>query len=481
LRSRISVLLLLGFSMIIPILLYFWIDQLELVNSVYSSKLLLFMIALVSLLAFIVSLVICIVGQRMRNIKIIFIALTYVSLLGMLLLHGLSLLDYSYATLHKSYVFAQLALIFASIWLWFSSLSADHRLVRWFAERQKYMLPFWWIVLSILSLFMWIYDQSIVHIFMYSEFGKRLITLSIIILNTWTVYRHLITYMASRFSFQLAVVYSTGWINTAQIVLITTSSHNVGWWAYHVLLFMAVLVMSIGIFREYLNTGSISASFKRLFRADPNNWINTYLTPSVKELIIATETKDEYTAGHNYRVTIYALMLGEELGLSSAQLKSIAQGGLIHDVGKIHVPDYVLNKTGKLTPVERKIIEQHPVNGYNMCKQLGFMLEELAIIRSHHEKWDGSGYPDHLAGEGIPLVARVVAVADVYDALTSSRSYRKAMSHTKAMNILESESGTHFDPRCIEAWINLVEQRMDIFEQILTNGQNMKLFIKKWS
>src|SRR5690606_2982000 len=142
-----------------------------------------------------------------------------------------------------------------------------------------------------------------------------------------------------------------------------------------------------------------------------------------------TETKDAYTAGHNYRVTVYALKLGEEMGLSSTQLKSIALGGLVHDVGKLYVPDYVLNKPGKLSTEERKLIENHPVDGYNMCKQIGFMLEELAIIRSHHEKWNGTGYPDQLAGEEIPLVARVIAVADVYDALTSSRSYRKAMSH----------------------------------------------------
>lgn len=467
--------------MIIPILLYFWIDRLQLVIDIYTLKLLVYIIALVSILALIISLAIGIVGHKMRNIKIIFIALAYASLVGMLLLHGLSIPDILSVETRKSYAFAQLGLAFASIWLWFSSLSADHHAVRWFSNRLKYIVLMWCGFLVIAGLLLWFFDQSVVHKLIYSDFGKRFITLSIILFNTWTVYRHLITYMASRFSFQLAIVYSTGWINTAQIFLITTSPNNVGWWGYHILLFMAVLVMTIGIFREYLHTGSITDSLKQLFRAEPNNWISTYLTPSVKELIIATEAKDAYTAGHNYRVTIYALMLGEELGLSSAQLKSIAQGGLIHDVGKIHIPDDVLNKKDKLTAFERKIIEQHPVSGYNMCRQLGFMLEELAIIRSHHEKWDGTGYPDQLAGEAIPLVARVVAVADVYDALTSSRSYRKAMTHHEAMQIIESQSGIHFDPRCIYAWSKLVESKREFFQNILASGQNMKLFINKWS
>src|SRR5690606_21799888 len=128
----------------------------------------------------------------------------------------------------------------------------------------------------------------------------------------------------------------------------------------------------------------------------------------------------------------------------------------------------------KLEPDERKLIENHPLDGYNMCRQLGFMLEELAIIRSHHEKWDGTGYPDRLAGEAIPLVARVTAVADVYDALTSSRSYRKAMTHEKAMSIIQEESGTHFDPRCVEAWVKVVTEEKEFFQRMLTSHIELK-------
>ena len=136
----------------------------------------------------------------------------------------------------------------------------------------------------------------------------------------------------------------------------------------------------------------------------------------------------------------------------------------MHDVGKISIPDSILNKPGKLSNEEREIIEQHPLSGYEMCRDLGFMKEELSIIRSHHEKWDGSGYPDKLKGEEIDLLARIVAVADVYDALTSERSYRKAWSHSNAMNLLMKERGKHFDPKCVNAWISLCDRNPSVYQ-----------------
>ncbi|NHM33822.1 HD-GYP domain-containing protein [Bacillus sp. C11] len=146
------------------------------------------------------------------------------------------------------------------------------------------------------------------------------------------------------------------------------------------------------------------------------------------------------------------MKLAEEMGLKPEELSIILQGTLLHDVGKISVPDHILNKPGKLTLEERNLIETHPVTGFDMCRGLGLLKEELSIIRSHHEKWDGTGYPDRLAGKNISLFARITAVADVYDALTSERSYRKAWTHAKSMEFLEANKGTHFDPSCVDAW-----------------------------
>lgn len=472
-RSRGLVLLKLGLAMILPILIYFWLDQKQGIHDALLHSSYVYMIGIVVLLSIILAVVMGIVAQRVRNIKILFVSLSYVSIGGMLIFHGLSLPRYGLALEQHFFLFAQLALLLSSCWLWLSSLSADHRLVRFLARHRMKLVPLWCLALVMLGCLVWFlqdFDGK------WQGFGHstiRLTTLFILLFNTWTVYRHLITYMASRFSIQLAIVYSTGWINTAQVVLVTITPNHTGWWAYHVLLLLSLVLMMVVIINEYTQTESLTASVKQLYRADPDRWIQTYKTPSVNELVRQTESKDAYTAGHNYRVTVYALKLGEEMGLSSSQLKSIAIGGLVHDVGKINIPDYVLNKPGKLTDEERLLIERHPIDGYNMCKQVGFMLEELSIIRSHHEKWDGSGYPDQLAGEAIPLVARVTAVADVYDALTSSRSYRKAMSHEKAMQIIVDESGKHFDPRCVEAWKKIVDEERCFIDDMLSSHKDV--------
>lgn len=152
---------------------------------------------------------------------------------------------------------------------------------------------------------------------------------------------------------------------------------------------------------------------------------------------------------------MYALELATELHIKPEQLRALAQGTIVHDVGKISVPDAILNKQGPLTSEERSIIEQHPAKGYEMCKALGFMMDELNIIRSHHERWDGTGYPDQLKGQNIPLLARIVAVADVYDALTSNRSYRQAWSHQDVIQLLIDGENSHFDEQCVEAWIRV--------------------------
>jgi putative nucleotidyltransferase with HDIG domain len=178
------------------------------------------------------------------------------------------------------------------------------------------------------------------------------------------------------------------------------------------------------------------------------------------------ESRDIYTAGHNFRVALYALRIAEEMSVSPELCRALVTGAIVHDVGKIHIPNDILNKPGKLTEEERKIIESHPVRGYQLCKNLGFMQEELGIIRSHHERMDGQGYPDRLSGEQIPFLARIVAVADVYDALTSERAYRQAWTHEEAMYYLRIHKGTHFDPAVVDAWQQACDRDSRVYEEV---------------
>jgi putative two-component system response regulator len=171
------------------------------------------------------------------------------------------------------------------------------------------------------------------------------------------------------------------------------------------------------------------------------------------------EAKDSYTEGHTDRVSRYASMLGKELGLSGTEIDHLKQGGVLHDIGKIGIPDAILKKPGRLTAAEFEVIRSHPALGYKICGNLKSLRNILPIIRHHHERLDGSGYPDGLKGDQIPLLARIMAICDVYDALTSNRPYRSAMSVEKALQILRDEAGRgYWDADLVEHFTELILQ-----------------------
>jgi len=156
-------------------------------------------------------------------------------------------------------------------------------------------------------------------------------------------------------------------------------------------------------------------------------------------LALTIEAKDPYTEGHCDRLSKYSVALAEKLDLSQDLRVALRRGGLIHDIGKLAVPDHILLKPGPLTPEERKIMERHTVIGEGICAPLRSFRHVLPIIRHHHEKQDGSGYPDGLKGEQVPLTARILQITDIYDALTTDRPYRKALPQEKAFAILREE------------------------------------------
>lgn len=156
-------------------------------------------------------------------------------------------------------------------------------------------------------------------------------------------------------------------------------------------------------------------------------------------LALSIESRDPYTHGHCTRLAEFSSRLGERIGLPLDNIIALRRAGIVHDIGKVVVPDAVLLKPGPLTPDERAIIKQHAAAGEHICAPLKSFRAVLPIIRHHHERWDGSGYPDGLAGEAIPLLARVLQIADVFDALTTSRPYRGALPHPEAWDILLEE------------------------------------------
>jgi HD-GYP domain-containing protein (c-di-GMP phosphodiesterase class II) len=167
----------------------------------------------------------------------------------------------------------------------------------------------------------------------------------------------------------------------------------------------------------------------------------------------AVETKDYYTRGHSERVSRGSAMIAREVGMRSSRVEAIRYAGMLHDVGKLGVPTTVLQKSGTLTEEEFAAIQLHPMRGLAIVREIGFLDEALAGIMHHHERIDGRGYPMGLAGDEIPEFARVIAVADAFDAMTSNRSYRGARSIEDAIADLRKWSGTQFDPALVDAFV----------------------------
>jgi len=178
---------------------------------------------------------------------------------------------------------------------------------------------------------------------------------------------------------------------------------------------------------------------------------------SLLGLANALEAKDPYTRGHSTRVADLARRLALAASLPRPAAETIAQAALLHDLGKIGVPEHILRKPGPLTEDEWAIMRRHPVTGGQIVAPLEFFDDGAVIVRHHHERLDGSGYPDGLRGEGIPLGARIVAVADVYDALTSGRCYRAALVHSEAVEILRVEADRTLDGRLVRLLIDLLD------------------------
>jgi putative nucleotidyltransferase with HDIG domain len=184
---------------------------------------------------------------------------------------------------------------------------------------------------------------------------------------------------------------------------------------------------------------------------------------SIWSLVQTLEAKNPYAQRHSLNVTSYALGITKVMTIGPKHTDIICRAAMLHDIGKVGIPDEILAKPGPLTPRERRVIEQHPVIGVRVLENMNFLEREIAIVRHHHEKWNGHGYPDGLAQTAIPVGARILAVADTLDALTSPRSYRESLPLPEALKILVDSSGYEFDPdvtKALVGWIDSVASEL---------------------
>ena len=187
---------------------------------------------------------------------------------------------------------------------------------------------------------------------------------------------------------------------------------------------------------------------------------------SIETLRYTVEAKDPYTKGHSDRVAEFSVLIGKKLGLSEEDLKTLRIGGLFHDIGKIGIPDSILLKDERLTPEEYSEIKHHPSIGTHILSNATIFSNIIPIVKHHHERYDGRGYPENLKGEDIPFLARIATVADAFDAMSSKRTYRNSLDIDTIIDEIQKNSGTQFDPKIAEVFLDILKNEYGLIKDI---------------
>lgn len=285
--------------------------------------------------------------------------------------------------------------------------------------------------------------------------------------------RALRTYILTRRDADLLVVCGVCVLAVSLAASLTSDAWTLGWWFGHLFELVGIAMVGIPVALD-LKRGSQSRPLAgdlrgyELVREEED-----YLGSHIRALMLELAQKDEYTEGHTRRVAHLAVQVGEELGLPPHRLRHLAIGGLLHDIGKLQVPDVVLKKPGALDDDEYACIKRHPEWGDELAGELGLPTRVRKLIRSHHERLDGNGYPDGLPADALELDVRILTTCDVYDALISKRVYRDAWSKHDALRTLHTELDVAFDTRCVEALERVLKRPSSEYQvpEALRSGQ----------
>jgi HD-GYP domain-containing protein (c-di-GMP phosphodiesterase class II) len=319
------------------------------------------------------------------------------------------------------------------------------------------LMPLVLTVFAIASLVV-VLDPSVLPVTTWEETAFDWVSVGICALCLVVVVTHWRRWQLGHDSVQLALAFAAAMTIAAVMSLQHGKFPRVSWWDYHTYLLVGFGAAVYAIAHRARTSRAVTDVLGNAFSEDPFDHIVHGYPDALRQLVKAVEIKDAYTHGHSERTARVATELGLKMGLPASTLRVIARGAYLHDLGKIAIPDEILNKPGRLTQDEREVIETHPQLGYEIASGAAGLAETLGVILHHHERYDGGGYPLGIAGKDVPIEARVVTVADVWDALTSDRAYRKGWSASEALAHIEAGRGTHFDPKVVDAMVDLAAE-----------------------
>jgi HD-GYP domain-containing protein (c-di-GMP phosphodiesterase class II) len=280
------------------------------------------------------------------------------------------------------------------------------------------------------------------------------VTIGLLLFAAWRYYQ---SYVFTQLPAPLAVATGLGVLAVAQLALAFGDPWYLSWWTYHGLFLLAFFCVLVGWGVEILRARDAGAIAEAIAMRDALAQLNRGRSTTVVSLADQIEHHDLETFRHVDRVAAFAYLVGHEMGFSPSRLRDLVLAGQMHDIGKIGLPPHILTKPGKLTDQEFSQIRLHPGKGWEIVRRLNGLDAIATIIRHHHERFDGSGYPDGLAGEQIPIEARIISVVDTFDALTSERPYRREMSLVEAEAEMRRVAGSQLDPACVEMFLALVK------------------------
>ena len=421
-----------------------------------------YIVSAVSLLAALVAGALAVTTIQIGLYRVLFLCLGFMSMGAIFAVHGLTtpgiLVPNLFARFAGSAVAisAYLSLAVPGVFFALSYAPGMSRLER--------RLPFWpagWLVLFVtaalvaygaIALKTWVLAQLPLSVRPYST----VLAVASILLFFLAAVRQAQTYRVTRLASQAMLIVAFVLLAEAAAAMVLFPVWSWGWWYYHLLMLAAVALAVRALLVERARGRSLRSTVEAALQLEVSVAAEEFDVEAVAALVAAVEVKDRETQGHNHRVAEICVQVGRELGMTASELRTLARSGLLHDVGKLGIPDAILHKQGPLNDAEWAVMKTHPEIGLRILQRCGHFKRELLAVLYHHERMDGAGYPHGLTGEAIPIEARIVAVADMYDVLTSDRPYRRARRPEEARAIVESEAGTHLDRRLVAALLRTI-------------------------
>ena len=393
-------------------------------------------------------------AQTLQNTRLLFLGVGFFAVAGIFSVHGLAtpgfIADEYYVSVSvSSWLSAALGSTFVAL----SVAPLPHRVDHAIARSGQYVF-----IVAAAAIFAYITISMTAEAWLdWVPIQNRNVQLplglSSLALVAFASWRYFQAYQFARLPSQLAMVAALILLGEVQAIILWGRVWHLSWWYYHGLYAVVFLVLFAGWALEVRRAGTLRAIADALSMRDALAQLNRGLEAPILRLVEAIEIKDQETFGHVRRVSAHALAIGRRLGLTAGELRSLVVAAEMHDVGKISVPASLLAKPGPLTEEEFAVIKTHTTRGHEIAQQVPALRDLADVVRSHHERVDGSGYPQGLKGDEIPLLARIVAVADTYDAMTSKRPYRPARSHLEAMGEIVQAKGVTLDARCVDALV----------------------------